>query len=280
VEIGGSDLVITGNIPLGGGLSSSASLEMVLAFAWLEQSGIELPANELAKICQRAESEFVGVSCGIMDQFIIEQGRCNQAMVLACDSLDFKLADMPERAVFLLVHSGVNRELRTGSYNARRQECEQAVSCLRAARPGLSQLCELNIDELQMNAGLLDTTLFRRARHVITENSRVREAAAALEQADLVRLGQLISLSHDSLRDDFEVSCPELDHLVKLLGSCEGVLGARMMGAGFGGCTISLVERDKVASMAQQIKSEYGKTLGADPWLHIVGPADTIQRLD
>jgi galactokinase len=270
VKLGACDLAISGNIPIGGGLSSSASLEIAVADALTTCSGVDLERGRMARICQRAEAEFVGVQCGIMDQYVIALGNSLQAMKLDCRTLDYDLVDLPGQSRFLVVHSGVRRSLQAGDYNSRRQECAEAVKRLQSVFPGLEQLRDLTMDQLLEHAGLLSEPLFRRCRHVLSENQRVHEAALALAGGDTPWLGELLSQSHRSLRDDYEVSCRELDRLVDISGACDGVLGSRLMGAGFGGCTINLVEADKVEQVARTIERRYGRELGRTPWMHIV----------
>jgi galactokinase len=279
-QLHGADLVFAGNIPLGGGLSSSASLEVLLAYALLDCSEIDLERRKIALACQRAEAEFVGVQCGIMDQYAITCGSRDHALMLDCRSQDFERVGLPGQAAFLLVHSGIRHQLAAGSYNSRRNECRQAVEILASVMPGLESLRDLEMDQLENHRKLLTDQLFRRCRHVVTENLRVVAARDALESAKVSRLGKLMSASHNSLRDDFEVSCPELDLLVDIADECEGLWGSRMMGGGFGGCTISLVDADMAEQVAKTIKARYGRKSGREPWLHIVGPADGVCRIN
>jgi galactokinase len=280
LHLGGADIVIAGEIPLGGGLSSSASLEVLLAYALLDCSDIQMERQQMALACQRAEVEFVGVQCGIMDQYTIACGRRNHAIMLDCRSQDSNLAILPASAAFLLVHSGVRHQLSAGAYNRRREECRQAVEVLGSALPGLQSLRDLGENQLDNQRALLNDELYRRCRHVVSENARVGQAFKALEEGDAQGLGTLISASHFSLRDDYEVSCPELDLLVDIAGGCDGVWGSRMMGGGFGGCTINLVDSCKLDVAAESIATEYGKETGCDPWVHRVGSADAVLRID
>jgi len=279
-ELSGADIAIAGEIPLGGGLSSSASLEVLLAFTLLDCSGIDLDRQQMALACQRAEAEFVGVQCGIMDQYTIACGTRNHAMVLDCRSQDYELVNLPRDAALLLVHSGVSHQLSAGSFNTRRDECRKAVERLGSGLPGLGSLRDLDINQLEDHRALLSDRLYRRCRHVVTENARVGLAHRALEEGDVRNLGKLISASHASLRDDYEVSCPELDLLVDIANACEGMRGSRMMGGGFGGCTISLVDLDLLDGAAERIRAEYGRETGREPWIHRVGPADSVTRIE
>lgn len=279
LHLRGCDVAINGNIPLGGGLSSSASLELALALALLEAAGLGMDRKSLALLCQRAEMEFVGAQCGIMDQFAIALGARGRAMMLDCRSQAYELLAIPSDLKFLIVHSGVSHRVSTGDYNSRRQECESAVSNLRNAIPDLQCLRELTLPQLQAHRELLDDAAYRRVRHVINENLRVQEAQHALVNQDLERLGTLVNQSHASLRDDYEVSCEALDRLAEISTACEGVLGSRMMGAGFGGCTISLVRTEAAQKAAARIGEQYARDLGKSPWVHIAAPADAVNRI-
>jgi len=273
------NLVIGGNIPIGGGLSSSASLELAAALALTAPPETDAERSGLARICQRAESEYVGVQCGIMDQYAISLGVSGHAMMLDCRTLEYEHVRLPEKAVFIIAHSGVSHRLPAGEYNSRRDECDQAAARLRGAIPELESLRDLSLKELEMNRDRLGDLLFRRCRHVVTENCRVRQACEAVKSDELGRLGSLMQDSHRSLRDDYEVSCPELDSLVEIAGACEGVHGSRMMGAGFGGCTISLASPAAAAPAVDRIRREYGRVSGREPWMHVVGTAGPASRI-
>lgn len=279
LRLRGCDVAIDGNIPLGGGLSSSASLELALALALLETAGFGMDRKKLALLCQRAEMEFVGAQCGIMDQFAIALGERGRVMMLDCRSQAYELLAMPSDLQFLIVHSGVIHRVSTGGYNSRRQECESALSILQNVIPDLQCLREVTLAQLEAHRDLLDDSAHRRVRHVINENLRVQEAQHALVNQDLERLGILVNQSHASLRDDYEVSCKELDRLVEIATACEGVLGSRMMGAGFGGCTISLVRTEAAQKAAARISEQYARDLGKGPWVHIAAPADAVNRI-
>ena len=280
IALRGCDVAISGNIPIGGGLSSSASLEVLLACVLLDCAGIELSREKLALLCQRAEAEFVGVQCGIMDQYTVALGSAGNAMMLDCRSLEFNLVPIPEDVRFLVVHSGVKHSLAAGSYNSRREECQQAVSTLSAAIPRLAFLSELSMEQLEAHRELLEERLYRRCRHVVTENQRVLDAREALMKSDLDKLGRLVTNSHQSLRDDYQVSCAELDLLVDIACGCEGVMGSRMMGGGFGGCTISMVDPDVADDVVEQISAAYAGETGRAPWMHMARPADAAGRIE
>jgi galactokinase len=275
----GADIVIDGEIPLGGGLSSSASLESVLAFALQAQAGIAIDRPRLAELCQRVETDFVGVRCGIMDQYVIACGERGHAMLLDCRSMECEAIAIDADVRFLIIDSGVKHQLPTGEYNSRRQECEEAVSILAKKLSPFHSLRDLAPENLEEHRELLGDVLVRRCRHVLTENQRVQDAVAALAEGNVERLGALIRSSHESLRDDFQVSCGELDALVEIANGCPGVHGARMMGAGFGGCTINLVDPARADEIVHRISAEYGKILGREPWVHGVcpsGPVDAV----
>jgi galactokinase len=278
VQLGGCNLLIGGNLPLGGGLSSSASLELVVARALLECAGLQMAREAVAQVCRRAEAEFVGMPCGIMDQYAIALGEPGCAMLLDCRQLEYEQVPLPPGACFLLTHSGVSHRLPTGGYNRRRRECEEAVSRLAEAIPGLVSLRDLDKGGLEQQHTLLGERLYRRCRHVVGENLRVLEAREALRNSDLPMLGALLCDSHASLRDDYEVSCPEVDLLVDIALAQDGVLGSRLMGGGFGGCTISLVREEDAESAAAGIGHTYGAVLGREPWMHRVGPSGPVSR--
>ena len=276
IGLHGAEILIHGEIPLGGGLSSSASLETVLAFALMENTGAGIERGRLARWCKRAENEFVGVNCGIMDQYVISLSESNHAMKLDCRSLEFDQVPMPEDARILVVDTGVKHQLNDGGFNARRQECENAVSIVAGHADGIIALRDVSIELLELHRQELDERLFRRARHVVTELQRVGNAQWAMQHNELETLGRILNASHVSLREDFEVSCSELDALTTIARKCPGVYGSRMVGAGFGGCTISLVKPACLDQVIETICLEYGKQCGAEPWWHVVSPSDPV----
>jgi galactokinase len=278
-ELKGADILMTGEIPLGGGLSSSASLETVMAFAMLSISAYDIDRKQMALMCKRAENEYVGVACGIMDQYVISLCARDQAMMLDCRSLNFKLVPIPVDAQLLIVNSGVKHRLTEGSYNNRQHECEQAVRLLTGEGLEITALRDVNMAQLDTCKSLLGEVLYRRCRHVVTEIQRVRDAYQAMLNHDPATLGLLMNQSHDSLKDDYEVSCKELDILVNISRGCDGVFGSRMVGAGFGGCTVSLVERGKVETVVADICKLYGDISGQDPWYHVVKASDPVQEI-
>ena len=278
-ELTGADILTTGEIPLGGGLSSSASLETVFAFAMLSIAGHEIDRAQMAQMCKTAENEFVGVACGIMDQYVISLCGRDQAMMLDCRSLEYETAPIPDDAQLLVVNSGVVHSLREGGYNERRRECDESIDRLKNGGLKIAALRDVTMDELDRSRHVLNNLLYRRCRHVVTEIQRVADALKAMNDNDPDLLGQLMSQSHNSLRDDFEVSCSELDFLVEIARNCEGVYGSRMVGAGFGGCTVSLVKRDKIKAASTEICKQYSEILGQNPWYHVVEASDPVQEI-
>jgi galactokinase len=278
-ELRGADILTTGEIPLGGGLSSSASLETVLAFAMLSIAGHAIDRSQMALMCKIAENEFVGVACGIMDQYVISLCERDKAMKLDCRSLEYEPVPLPDDAQLLIVNSGVVHSLREGSLNNRRQECEQAVSLLIDSGLQIKALRDVSLEDLERHRGALSNVLYRRCRHVLTEIQRVSDAYEAMNNNDPDTLGILMNQSHNSLRDDFEVSCSELDSLVDITRNCEGVYGSRMVGAGFGGCTLSLIKSEKTEAVITEICKHYGEILGHKPWYQIVEPSEPVQEI-
>ena len=258
----GADLFIKSDLPVGAGFSSSAALEVSTALALLARSSIDINKRELALLCQRAENDFVGVRCGIMDQLASCMGLKDHALLLDCRTLDIEYVPIPAQIRLVVCNSMVKHALASGEYNLRRQECEGAVEVLSRFNPQIRQLRDATTADLDNLRALPDSTLFRRASHVVSENQRTLDGAAALRDADLRALGGLMIASHESLRDDFEVSCRELDILFEIAVTQAGVYGSRMMGGGFGGCTISVVEQKFADSFEETITREYFSRTG------------------
>ena len=273
VNLPGANLTIESNIPLGAGLSSSASLELSVGKALLGLSGATMAASDLAQLCQKAEHDFAGVHCGIMDQYALACAQFGNALLLDCRSLQTKQVSLPSDMSFLLTDSGVRHSLVDGEYNSRAQECAAAVDVIKKKRPSTSRLRDVDAELLSANKNELGDVLFRRCRHVVSENERVMDMVHALESDDLEQAGSLLNACHASLRDDFEVSCAELDTLVEIANANEQVLGSRMVGAGFGGCVLSACRKGDAASAAARIRSEYTAVSGREPLQHIVQPA-------
>lgn len=267
----GFEAVIDGDLVLGAGLSSSAALEVATAVALQELFGFPLPPVEMVKLCQHVEHNYAGVLCGIMDQFASRVGRKDYALFLDCRSLEYKsipLRFSDHRIVIL--HSGVKRSLAASAYNERHSECAQAVEYFSQIDGSVTALRDVAAATFEEHADRLSANVRRRCRHVITENDRVLRAVDELSRGEIGEFGTLMTQSHDSLRDDFEVSCAELDALVETAGRMEGVLGARMTGAGFGGCTVNLVHKDAVSLLNERVTKELQARFGITPGVHVL----------
>lgn len=273
IELKGADLTIFGEIPIGGGLSSSASVEIAMAFAMLGIAGVSMPGREVAKACQRAEHNYGGVKCGIMDQFSVACGQHGDAMLLDCRTLTTESVTIPVEMTLLVTDSGVKHRLSEGGYNQRADECRKAVEMLKAKDSSIMALRDVEPETLDVHAAMLGKDLLRRCRHVVSENQRVRQAFHALQAGDISAVGTLVKHSHMSLRDDYEVSCDEIESLVGIADACDGVLGSRIMGAGFGGCVLSVVRTECVSDVRREIGEKYGAICGAKPWIHTVSAA-------
>ncbi len=277
----GLDLLFWGNLPGGAGLSSSASIEVLTARVADDLFGMGLQGVETALLAQRAENDFVGMKCGIMDQFAITMGRRNCAVFLDCRTLDFKLVPLNLDG-FRIVISNTNKPhvLAGSEYNLRRAQCEAALEDLRRVRP-VKALGELTEPGFKYLSGVIRNPVnLRRARHAVTENQRTLRAVAALEVSNLAAFGQLMNQSHVSLRDDYEVSCPELDALVELAWRQPGVVGSRMTGGGFGGCTVSIVESSRVEDFVRDVGAGYAKATGLRADFYEVDAADGAGRME
>ena len=275
----GARMHIRGDVPIGSGLSSSAAIEVSTGFALLANSGISIGRVELAQLCQRAENEFVGTRSGIMDQFISCCGQKGKALLLDCRSLEYRLLPLSEAVRLVICNTMVKHELASGEYNTRRAECEAGVRHLSKSLPGVRALRDVSLAELELHGRDLPDVIYRRCRHVISENARVIDAASALEQDDLEDFGQLMYESHGSLRDDYEVSCAELDMMVELARQVEGVYGARMTGGGFGGCTINLVRAETVEEFKRVIARGYEDVTGLVPEIYVCHAAQGAEEI-
>lgn len=278
-KLSGATLRIRGEVPLGSGLSSSAAIEVAAGYALMKNSGFHIDRNELAKLCQRAENEFVGMRCGIMDQFVSCCGEAGKALLLDCRSLEFKLLPLPEEARVVICNTMVKHDLATSEYNTRRTQCEAGVRHFARARSNVRALRDVTLTDLELYGSDLPSTLYRRCRHVITENARVLTAAGALEQGDLERFGHLMDESHRSLRDDYEVSCRELDLMVDLAGRVKGVYGARMTGGGFGGCTVNLVMAENVDELRRVVSEGYLAKTGLTPAIYVCSAVQGAEEI-
>jgi len=268
--ISGFQCVFGGDIPIGAGMSSSAAIEAGLAFALDKIFGLSLKPLTLVKLAQKAENEFVGVRCGIMDQFINIFGRPKSVLKLDCRSLDYEYYpfDRPDLRI-ILCDTLVKRALASSEYNIRRQQCESGVNLLARHAPGLKSLRDVSVELLEASRRELDPVVYKRCHYVIRENARVEQACVDLRKGDFYSFGQRMFESHKGLRDDYEVSCRELDVLVEAASQAKGVLGARMMGAGFGGCTINLVEEKAVEDFKEAVARVYHSQFGKAPKFYI-----------
>ena len=275
----GANLYIQGEVPLGAGLSSSAAIEVATGYALLDLVGERIDLQELAKVCQRGENEFVGARVGIMDQFVACHGRAGSALLLDCRSHEYETVPLPESLHLVICNSMVKHELAAGEYNARRAECEEGVRLLAGKLPGIRSLRDVRMEELEKYREVMPETIYRRCRHVIGENGRVLQAVEALRRGDLTRVGELMFASHESLRGDYEVSCAELDYLVELARGEQGLVGARMTGGGFGGCTVNLVKREIAERFRDGVSSGYQAKFGIAPEIYLSGTANGVERV-
>jgi len=269
------DAVVVSDVPLGGGLSSSAALEVATATLVEKLLKVDIDPKRKARWCQKAEHDFTGMPCGIMDQFISVLGKSGHALLIDCRSEETQLVPLDDdNLTVLITNSNVKHELTGSEYSERREQCEQAVEILRQQYPLVTALRDASMARLQSVRQHMADRVYRRARHVVGENERTQLAAEALEQRDYHRFGQLMNESHQFLRDDFEVSTPELDALVELARGCEGVYGSRMTGGGFGGCTVTLVETDKVDAVIDAVSTGYRDHTGTEATCFVTRPAD------
>lgn len=272
-DVPAGNILIWGNVPIGAGLSSSASLEVAVCFALLAMARTELTGEQIARICQRAENEFVGARCGIMDQFIAIHGRARKAIMIDCRSLEHQLRPIPKQVAIVIANSMVKHELAASEYNKRRAECEEGVRIMQRSLPEARALRDVSVEQLEAHKKEMPDVIYRRCRHVIRENARVLEFASALESSALQRAGELMRTSHASLRDDYEVSCRELDLLVDIAASAGGI-GSRMTGGGFGGCTVNLVKQEDVERFRSEVMAKYDSTVGLKPDIYVTRAAE------
>jgi galactokinase len=266
--------VIASDLPENAGLSSSAAIELAAAWALLDPAAADVDPLLLARTCQQAENRYVGVQSGLMDQFAVACGVAGHALLLDCRSLDWRPVSLPPDLRVVVCHSGSSRRLGSSAYNQRRAECETAVAVLATVDPAVRSLRDVDAGLLAREGHRLDPVVARRAQHVVAENDRVRTMIAALEAGDRAAIGASMRASHASLRDLYEVSSPELDALVDIATSVPGVVGARMTGAGFGGCTVNLVDRSAVEDLGRAIQAEYPARTGLTPTVFPVVAVD------
>ncbi len=266
--------VLTADVPMGIGLSSSAAVEVAFAYAWQVLGGLDVSRRELALICQRAENAYVGTQCGVMDQMASALGSAGHALLLDCRTLAMESVPLPEDVAIMVADSGLRRELASSEYNVRRAQCEEAVAILRQHRPDVRALRDVTPDDLEQLRDQLPAVIYRRARHVVTDNARVLRAAEALRRGDVATVGELMHACHVSLRDDYEVSSPELNALVEAALAVEGCYGARLTGGGFGGCIAALVDEDSVRDFEWYVSQRYEAAFHYRPRTYICQPAD------
>ncbi len=283
IPLRGFDGVISGNVPRASGLSSSAALEVATATAFLAASGQSdaLTGVQIARAAQRAENEFVGVNCGIMDQFISVLGQEGHALLIDCRSLEYELIPVPKEAALVIGNTKASRSLANSAYNERRRQCEEGVALLQKVLPDIRALRDVSSEQLEEHKALLPPVIYRRCRHVVTENERVLQTIEALAANNLTTAGELMNESHTSLRDDYEVSSPALDAMVQAMRSGSGCYGARLTGAGFGGCAVALVKPGSEQEVADAIYEKYPKATNIWPEVYIsqAGPGARLLKL-
>jgi galactokinase len=270
----GANILLQGDVPIGSGLSSSAAIGVASGFALLQVSSLAVDRVQLAQVCRLTENEYVGAHVGIMDPFISCCGHEGSALMLDCRSLSYRLLPLSSDAELVICNTMVKHQHAGGEYNKRRAECEEAVRLLSGLLPQVRALRDVTPEQLARYADKLPDVIYRRCRHVVHENRRVTEAAAALERGDLEHFGELMRASHQSLRDDYEVSCRELDQMVDIAERQPGVYGSRMTGGGFGGCTINIVEKAQVVSFTKTVAAEYAAATGLKPQMFVSSAAE------
>jgi galactokinase len=278
-KIPGFSLSLWGDVPLGSGLSSSAALEVVTALAVLSLIGASYPGPVLARLCQRVENEFVGANCGIMDQFISANGKKDQAQLLDCRDLSYRLAPIPTNVALVIANTMVKHSVAGGDYPTRRRESEAACAVIASHRPGVPFLRDATLEDLEKWGHEMAPKSLMRARHVISENLRTVAASEALLRGDMKELGRLMAEAHASYSGDFEGSCVEADAMVALAQDLPGLIGARLTGGGFGGCTINLVEQSDAAAFAEALGAGYTAQIGVVPEIHICHASDGAHQL-
>jgi galactokinase len=272
-------LSLWGDVPLGSGLSSSAAVEVATAVAVESLLGVQYPGSVLARLCQRSENEFVGSSCGIMDQFISANGAQDHALLLDCRDLSYKLAPIPKDVALVIANTMVSHAVTGGEYTSRRAQVEQAAAVVARHRPEVRFLRDATPDDLVKWGHEMSPEVLKRARHVITENIRTVAAAEALIHNNMKELGRLMAEAHQSYSKDFEASCPEADTMVELAQDLPGLIGARLTGGGFGGCTVNLVQSDQARSFASSLAARYAASTGITPQIHICRASGGAHRI-
>ncbi len=279
-DISGADIVFGGDIPEGAGLSSSAALEVATVYFFKILFDLEISSIEMIKLCQKAENKFVGVNCGIMDQFVSMLGEKDHALFLDCKNLSYENILLKLEGFNVVVcNTNLKRELAGSEYNKRRATCEKAVSSLKRFLPQIGMLRDVSIEEFEKYKYVLDKVAQKRCKHVLYENRRVLDAVNALGRNDILEFGRLMNESHKSLKKDYEVSCSELDIMVDIARSINGVIGARMTGGGFGGCTVNIVKKEVLDKFFRAVNKEYEKRTSIKPGIYICNPENGSRRL-
>jgi galactokinase len=273
-------LSLWGDVPLGSGLSSSAAVEVATAVAVTALIGVAIPGPQLARLCQRAENEFVGANCGIMDQFISANGAEDHALLLDCRDLSFRLAPIPADVALVIANTMVKHSIAGDGYTSRRAQVEEACRILATHRPEIKFLRDATVADLEAWGHEIPLDALKRARHVITENQRTVDAADALLRRDMPALGRLMHEAHISYSKDFEASCVEADTMVELAQDLPGLIGARLTGGGFGGCTINLVDKEQAPAFARALEERYRQATGIGPEIHICHASAGAHRVD
>jgi len=274
IAIPGFRLALSGGVPLGAGLSSSASVEVASAMALLHHAGVTLPGADIAKLCRSAENDFVGGACGIMDQFVIVYGRADHALLIDCRSLEFENLPLPPAVKIVICNSMVKHTVAHGQYGDRRGEVEAGQAAIRAKRPGIGSLRDATLADLEACRADMSPESFLRCRHIITENARVERARVALNSHDLAGFGKLMYEAHASFRDDFGASCTEIDTLVDIASRLPGCFGARITGGGFGGCTVNVVAAENAETFRAELLRRYHEALGIEAECYISRASD------
>jgi galactokinase len=277
-QLGGANLTITSDVPRGAGLSSSAALEVAVGYTFQTLSRLNILGEELALLAQGAENSFVGVQCGIMDQFISALGQADHALLIDCRDLGYRSVPLPPDARIVVCDSHIERALASSAYNQRRQECEEAVRILKQWYPKIRALRDIHSEQLEEHSADLPDIVRARARHVVTENERALRGAEALDRGDVAAFGLLMNASHASLRDDYEVSLPEMDVLVAAAQAQPGCYGSRLTGAGFGGCTVNLVAAEHVERFSTEVASAYLQATGRAATIYVCRAVDGVGR--
>ncbi|WP_353062774.1 galactokinase [Tunturibacter psychrotolerans] len=274
IPIDGFSMTIAGDVPLGAGLSSSASVEVATAMALQHHAGAKLPLEKLATLCRRAENDYVGAKCGIMDQFVVAGAVAHRAMLLDCRSLTFDLLPLPEHIRVVICNSMVKHAVATGEYGDRRDEVEAGQAVLQRELPGINLLRDATLEDLEACKSKMSSPSYMRCRHIITENQRVLDAREALLNEDMKRFGTLMVEAHTSMRDDFQASCAEIDTLVEIAMQQPECYGSRITGGGFGGCTVNIVRADAAEQFVATLQEQYAAKTGIAAQCFVTAPSD------